>query len=851
MGISFSFPAGAFVVTSGSDRRESGAHYTPKSLTEAIVAETLTPVVYIGPAEGLPRDKWVLKSPTELLDLKICDPAMGSGAFLVQACRWLADRVVEAWEKVEVTGKTVSVDGEVLDTGVVKEPMPRDSDIRTLFARRLIAERCLYGVDLNPLAVELAKLSIWLVTLAKGRPFGFLDHNLRCGDSLLGVMLLEQLTELSMTLDGKGQQQLFGQNIKRSVHEAIELRQQLRAMSVRDILDVEAMARLDSDARKRLEVPERIADAFIGEVLANAGNAAVLENHLITLAIQSAQAIDGNQEALSAIANRAASTLAIEKPTGHKLRKPFHWPLEFPEIFSKAASGFDAVIGNPPFSGGKKISGSNGEDYREYLVTQIANSVRGNADLVAYFILRVRWLTKYLGALGLVTTNSASEGDTRDVGLSQITARNAEIYQAVRSEPWNGSANVFTSRIHCYVGDWNGTRYLDGEIVNWISDSLTPRKDWKPVKLKANEGLCFQGSIILGLGFTMSPERAQEILHAHPEYKEVVLFPYLIGKELNSKAIPNPERWVINFWDWPESDAKRYPLLYEQVKNLVFPERDALKDNTTAKGYREKWWLFGRDGKNLYHSVGRGWLFQRHPKGNFPEIPMTSVISFSTGATKYPCFTFIENNYVFANSLCVIASSSPSLFACLSSDIHGVWAFEHGSRLKDDLRYAHGDIFETFPFPSGVLEGEKSLDEIGQAYFNARQEYLLQHNKGMTKFYNDLHNETLDTPEIANCRCLHAKLSESILVAYGFSDIDLDYGFREVPYLPERDRVRYTMSEDARQDILTRLAELNRCRHELEANQLIAGTLSNKKPGPGRVRESFHTNVDLFAGGNT
>lgn len=180
------YPAGAFIVTSGSNRRETGTHYTPKSLTENIVTETLTPIAYIGPAEGTPRKSWQLKSPSELLDLKICDPAMGSGAFLVQACRWLADRLVEAWSQAEATGKMISVDGDVLEELDTREPLPRDTDSRIVIARRLIAEQCLYGVDLNPLAVELAKLSIWLVTLAKGLPFGFLDHSLRCGDSLLG-----------------------------------------------------------------------------------------------------------------------------------------------------------------------------------------------------------------------------------------------------------------------------------------------------------------------------------------------------------------------------------------------------------------------------------------------------------------------------------------------------------------------------------------------------------------------------------------------------------------------------------------------------------------------------------------
>jgi hypothetical protein len=91
------YPKGAFMVASGADRRETGTHYTPKSFTEAIVKETLEPLVYIGPVEGAPRGEWTLKSPAEILELKICDPAMGSGAFLVQVCRWLSERLVEAW----------------------------------------------------------------------------------------------------------------------------------------------------------------------------------------------------------------------------------------------------------------------------------------------------------------------------------------------------------------------------------------------------------------------------------------------------------------------------------------------------------------------------------------------------------------------------------------------------------------------------------------------------------------------------------------------------------------------------------------------------------------------------------
>ena len=94
----------AFIVTLGAGRRETGTHYTPKSLTEPIVQHTLEPLVYVGPAEGKPQTEWKLKSPREILALKVCDMAMGSGAFLVQTCRWLADRLVEAWDAAEKIG---------------------------------------------------------------------------------------------------------------------------------------------------------------------------------------------------------------------------------------------------------------------------------------------------------------------------------------------------------------------------------------------------------------------------------------------------------------------------------------------------------------------------------------------------------------------------------------------------------------------------------------------------------------------------------------------------------------------------------------------------------------------------
>ena len=154
-------PAGALVLQPSDERRRSGSHYTPRTLTEPIVVTTFRPILErLGPNS----------TPEQILDLKVCDPAMGSGAFLVAVCRFLADLLVRAWHAHNLVPKDI----------------PPDED-EILHARRIVAQRCLYGMDKNPMAVDLAKLSLWLATLAKDHPFTFLDHALKCGDSLVGL----------------------------------------------------------------------------------------------------------------------------------------------------------------------------------------------------------------------------------------------------------------------------------------------------------------------------------------------------------------------------------------------------------------------------------------------------------------------------------------------------------------------------------------------------------------------------------------------------------------------------------------------------------------------------------------
>ncbi|MGE6497660.1 Eco57I restriction-modification methylase domain-containing protein [Cupriavidus metallidurans] len=810
------YPKGAFVVTTGSDRRETGTHYTPKSLTEAIVAETLTPIAYVGPAEGLPCADWRLKSPAELLDLKVCDPAMGSGAFLVQACRWLAERLAEAWTRAEEAGHVVSADGEVLPNGDDKELLPRNSEERIIIARRLIAERCLYGVDLNPLAVELAKLSIWLVTLAKGRPFGFLDHNLRCGDSLLGIHRLDQLTQLSMTPNAQGQLRLFGQNIEQAVREAIELRLRLREMPIRDIRDVEAMAHLDADARRKLEVPERIADAFIGEVFANSGSA--LSNAMTSLTIQAGQAIEGDSDMLVEIRRRSIAAFSTDLSNDRPARRPFHWPLEFPEVFARERGGFDGMVGNPPFLGGKRITGVAGTAFRDWLVFHIAEGRRGSADLVAYFFLRAWGLIRDEGGFGLLAVNTIAEGDTRQVGLEAMVGAGAVIHAAYPNEPWPGKAAVVTSRVHVHKGKWRGDRSILGRSVDVISAYLSDREEWSPMRLRANENITFQASVVVGSGFVLEEEDAKLLLNADTKNAGVI-FPYMNGDDLNSDPWQRPSRWVVNFWDWPEERARKYKEPWAWIEERVKPERQRRDENgnfVLRRPLPERWWQYGDKRPALYHAIGRGHAFEQHPEGwrsdakPLPEVLATSFVG------KYFGPSVVPNSAVFSHACAVFAVSRPHAFAALlNSSIGQAWVWQQSSRHETRLRFAPSDAIETMPFPGQV----DVLEPLGEAYLDARRKVMSDEGIGFTKLYNRFHANTECDPRIEGLRALLREVDAAVARTYGWDDLDLEHGFHEVPYLPENDRIRFTISETARVEVLRRLSELNRKRYEEEVAQ--------------------------------
>jgi hypothetical protein len=572
---------GSYYVTQGSDRRQTGTHYTPRSLTEPIVQYTLEPLVYEGPAEGKPKEEWKLRSPKEILELKVCDMAMGSGAFLVQTVRYLSERLVEAWEEREqeivnhrctqmdtdggkgalqlVTenvmsrptsrklaqtleqGELPSIDENPIGvnrcSSVVKKTritpegtpstgdptetlIPDNPDERLIYARRIICDRCIYGVDINPLAVEMAKLSLWLITMDKGRAFSFLNHALKCGDSLLGLWDVEQVRKFHLDASVPAQAGLWGDHIHQIFEYALQKRRELESFMVNDVRDSEAKARLLAEADAAMDVVRMLCDILITAAVTTAdGNSqrrgTMLPQGFDTerdrifdaiMAANSREQIQSAVEAVRSLIPEHQSKLNAGNPNSKNPRRPFHWPIEFPEIFSPESGtrdpkpgfyGFSAFVGNPPFMKGHMISHEFGDPYRGFLTDCIVGQPAGLADLSAFFMRRGWMLLKQTGLVGMVATNTISEGDTRRLALEPVVQEGGNIVFSNPNVKWPGSAAVIISIVVLGKLPWQGNAILKGKEVCRISTRLDVEEERKVHMLASNADLCFVGSTYL------------------------------------------------------------------------------------------------------------------------------------------------------------------------------------------------------------------------------------------------------------------------------------------------------------------------------------------------------------------
>jgi hypothetical protein len=794
-GIPVVIEPGSVYVTKGSDRRTTGTHYTPPSLTEPIVRYTLEPLVYEGPAQGEPEEEWVLGPARDILGLKVCDMACGSGAFLVQACRYLSERLVEAWTQAEAQagGKVVvTPEGELSEARPSECIIPKDPAERMTVARRLVADRCLYGVDVNPLAVEMAKLSLWLVTLEKGRPFTFLDHAIKYGDSLLGVSDVRQVEDFTLDPDGRSRFLFLADASRRALQKADERRKRLENFTVLDIRDASEKARLLNEAEDAAAAAKTIGDVLIGLALSEAAGRRNGElptrddaERLVQEAFAEKVSTDARRTGLDRLAELAKRFLGNDRVRSWR---PFHWPLEFPEVFAASKStetGFSAIVGNPPFITGKRISTVLGEPYNDLLKRSFRGS-KGAADISVFFLRRGYTLISSSGLLGMITTKSAAEGASRRVGLEAILASGGEIYRAVHELPWPGPAGVIVSVIHITRRQWTGPRVLNAGAVGHISSRLADATEHLAHQLSANRGLCSDGIKIQGEGFII--DDAERALLVAADARNVnVIQAYLTGLDIAQCVSSKPRGWIINFGTMTKPEASSYEAPFRLLQSRVKLYRESL----TGQIHEQAFWRYWDKREDF-----------------FRRMRAAERILACPSTAKFLLFTFIAKDCVPSHSVKLFAFSDAEYFCLLQSSVHETWARELSGKLGQTLAYSLSEAFASFPMPS--LGSEQRA--AGESYLRRRTTVCEVRSLGLTDLYNLFHNVAESAGDILELREFHTAIDRATANAYGWTDIPLGHGFFET-----KQGIRFTIRAEARREILARLMELNHIRDEKEA----------------------------------
>jgi hypothetical protein len=775
---------GRLVIQPGAERKRTSSHYTPRSLSAPIVEKTLAPLIKVmGEAPSSER----------LLHLKICDPAMGSGAFLVEACRYLADQLVAAWTREQRLDKIANEHEDVVN-----------------HARRLVAQRCLYGVDLNRFAVNLAKLSLWLVTLARDEPFTFVDHALRHGDSLVGLDL-EQIR--SFHWKPAKQLELCRGALQAALDEAIALRQQILDLaSSADASSTKEKYRLLGDAEDALEPVRLIGDLVVGAFFSAAKDKDRQKERDRRLGMVEAWLRAGGPP--------SAELIGMQQEIRARL-PVFHWMTEFPEVFFaerpdpldenqvNRAAFMDAFVGNPPFMGVAFITANIGDGYVEWLQSCHAGTT-GKFDLCAHFFRRADALLGWHGTVGFIATNTIAQGDTRATGLQYLLQNGHVIYDATRSLMWPGDAAVNVSVVQVAKGtvaeSWPH-RWLDGKLTQTISSRLRPKPERPdPTVLRENDDFSYQGSIVLGMGFTLTPEEQERLVKRGNRNAERI-FPYIGGEEVNSSPTQSHCRYVINFEQLELEEAERWPDLLTILREKVKSDRA----NVKRAAYRDRWWRFAELQTRMRDAIR-----------SLDRCLVNSQVS------KYLLFAFQPTDRVFAHTLYVYPLPDWTQFAVLQSRIHEPWARLLSSSMKNDLRYAASDCFDTFPFPKpNPRTVVPALEDVGGRLYNARARYMVDNKQGLTQTYNKLKDADCTEPRVEELRHLHREMDRAVLDAYGWHNIEVR------PYTAPTTPTEEKALEAFQDEVIDRLFVLNAERAQEEK---LAGMGKNSKRTKGKPK---------------
>jgi hypothetical protein len=668
-------------------------------------------------------------------------------------------------------------------TGKTNEALiPDDPAERKTYAMRIIAQRCLYGVDINPLAAEMAKLSLWLLTLAKDKPFEFLDHSIRCGDSLVGLHSLDQLRHFSLKPDADDAV-LFKGPLDSAVDEAITLRLKLEDMPANSVDDVQRQEKLLIEANEKIARLRCAADLLVAAEFWGESAKDKLER-VRHAAVKSGYYVEQGPTA-------EFEQVAAKERRGQTM---FHWPLEFPEVIVKRG-GFDAFVGNPPFIGNKYWKDRLPKGFQAWAEILCSSKV-GKIDVVALFYRRAFAHLRSTGRTALIATTTAREGDTLGIGFGWIS-QHGEIYRGVSQNNWPGQAGVH----YCIV--WFGknrtklTRILNDEVVDSISASLTSAEVAPEPYCLADSLWGFKGSDnSKGMAFVLSTQ--DEWFERLQAAQSPFLRPYITGEDITAGTYRNPPRYVIDCMDLSLQQVKAScteTFAFLEVVRLT-RSPDKLK---SYPGLSDRWWQMWNHRAEQYRELRKEELCV--------AIPVVS---------KHVDVAVMPSRFVYTNKVCVLKKPDSTALLSLVSSLYEAWVVEQGGTMRaDTLTLTLEKCVQAFPLCKGkAAEPEKLVSE----WYRLVDAAISEWGGGFTSVFNHMSDKDDQSNTAIAIRSHRSAIDKAVAAAYGWTDLDLGHGFHDT-----KQGVRFTISEPARREVLQRLLKLNHERYAEEVKQGLHG----------------------------
>lgn len=625
-----------YLATDKGERKATGSYYTPDYIVNYIVKNTLTPVVEKKWNDAQENGESYIDA---TLSINVLDPAMGSGHFLVGAVDFLAQKLLES----------VQMDFEA---GKIADTAPYTND----WARRDIVSHCIYGVDLNDLAVELAKVGLWLSTISRDKPLSFLDHRLKQGNSLIGARLTN-LRYYPGKEPKKGNQTELPTSISpRFIGHILSKIAELDAIEDNHLDDIKRKEKAFEEFRQLPEYQRAkgLANVYTGTYFGNVITPTEKKSS-VALYQDLVWAIAGDDKEWQSKTwhpwFKHAAIIAQEKSF-------FHWELEFPEIFFDAGKlrdnpGWDAVIGNPPYVRQESLE----QNFKKYLQT-FFESYYGVADLYVYFIERSNKLLHNSGYFGIICSNKFMKANygknirdfikNKTTILSIIDFGELPVFKEASTFPAvfitkNGSIEqqnfVYTavknldftslSDIISQTGVSQNNKSLDGN--NWTfgnqgEHSILEKLKTNTIPLSKYVDNHFYWGLKTGYNRAFVIDKnIRDTLISEDINNEKIIKPYLVGDNIRKYQIHFDDTYVI--FTQHGIDIDQYPAIkkyLEQFKESLEPR---------PKDWQNGEWPGRKPGKYQWYEIQDSVEFHSEfakPKIIYPEIAMESRFAFDT-----------------------------------------------------------------------------------------------------------------------------------------------------------------------------------------------------------------------------